>query len=69
MGVAEIHHELFAIVYGKNIMSEGTVRQWCRMFKGGQTVFMMKNKMVGWPSVVSDDLIQSVDQTISDSTS
>jgi hypothetical protein len=36
MSVAEIHCEL-CMAYGKNIMSEGTVRQWCRMFKGGQT--------------------------------
>jgi hypothetical protein len=31
----EIHHELCP-VYGKNVMSEGNVRQWCRMFKDGQ---------------------------------
>jgi hypothetical protein len=31
---AEIHHELCA-VYGQNIMSERTVRQWCRTFKDG----------------------------------
>jgi hypothetical protein len=42
----EIHHELLA-VYGQNIMSEGTVRQWCRMFKGGEQIFMMKSKVVG----------------------
>jgi hypothetical protein len=24
------------MVCGKNVMSEGTVRQWYRMFKGGQ---------------------------------
>jgi hypothetical protein len=29
---AEIHCELWA-VYGQNVMSEGTVRQWCRMYK------------------------------------
>jgi hypothetical protein len=32
MGVAEIHHEL-CVVYCQNVMNEGTVRQWCRMFK------------------------------------
>jgi hypothetical protein len=31
----EIHRGLCA-VYGQNVMSEGTVRQWCRMFKDGQ---------------------------------
>jgi hypothetical protein len=33
---AEIHRELCA-VYGQNVMNEGTVRQWCRMFKDEQT--------------------------------
>jgi hypothetical protein len=36
MGAAEIHCEL-CVVYGQNVMSEGSVRQWCRMFKDGQT--------------------------------
>jgi hypothetical protein len=31
----ETHRELCA-VYGQNVMSEGTVRQWCRMFKDGR---------------------------------
>jgi hypothetical protein len=34
MSAAEIHRELCA-VYGQIVMSEGTVRQWCRMFKDG----------------------------------
>jgi hypothetical protein len=34
MSAVEIHHELCA-VYGQNVMTEGTVRQWCRMFKDG----------------------------------
>jgi hypothetical protein len=34
--VAEIHRELYA-VYGQNVISEGTVREWCRMFKNGRT--------------------------------
>jgi hypothetical protein len=29
--------ELCAAVYGENVMSGGTVRQWCRMFKDGRT--------------------------------
>jgi hypothetical protein len=36
MSAAEIHREL-CTVYVKNVMSEGTVRQWCRMFKDGRT--------------------------------
>jgi hypothetical protein len=34
MNAVEIHHE-FCVVYGQNVMSEGTVRQWRRMFKDG----------------------------------
>jgi hypothetical protein len=33
MSGAEIHRELGAAVYGQNVMNEGTVRQWRRMFK------------------------------------
>jgi hypothetical protein len=36
VSAAEIHHELCTVVYGQNVMSEGTVRQWCRMFKDGR---------------------------------
>jgi hypothetical protein len=32
MSAAEIHHEL-CTVYDQNVMREGTVRQWCGMFK------------------------------------
>jgi hypothetical protein len=36
MTAVEIHHEL-CLVYGQNVMSEGTVRQWCRMFEDRRT--------------------------------
>jgi hypothetical protein len=36
MIAAEIHLELY-VVYVQNITSEGTVRQWCRVFKDGRT--------------------------------
>jgi hypothetical protein len=32
MSATEIHRELCAAVYGKNVMREGTTRQWRRMF-------------------------------------
>jgi hypothetical protein len=35
MNAVEIHYELCTAVYGQNVMSEGTVRQWRRMFKVG----------------------------------
>jgi transposase len=44
-------------------MSEGTVRQWCRMFKDGRPNFHDEERS-GRPYVVSDDLVQSVDQKI-----
>jgi hypothetical protein len=34
MSAVEIHCELCA-VYDQNVMSEGTIRQWCKMFKDG----------------------------------
>jgi hypothetical protein len=36
MNAMEIHHE-FCAVYDQNVMNEGTVKQWCRKFKDGQT--------------------------------
>jgi hypothetical protein len=36
MSAAEIHCELRAAVYGQHVMSQVTLRQWCRMFKGGR---------------------------------
>jgi hypothetical protein len=40
-------------------MSEGSVRQWCRMFI---EIFKMKDVVVGQPFAVSDDLDENVDQ-------
>jgi hypothetical protein len=37
VGAAEIHRELRAAIYGQDVMNEGTVRQWCRMFREGRT--------------------------------
>jgi hypothetical protein len=48
-------------VYGQNVMSEGTVRQWCKMFKDGRTD-VHNEEGSGQPSVLSDDLVQSVDK-------
>jgi hypothetical protein len=49
--------------WSQNVMSEGTVRQWCRMFKDGQTNVHNEERS-GQPSVRSDDLVQSVYQKI-----
>jgi hypothetical protein len=47
MSAVEIHRELCAVVYGQNVMNEGTVRQSCRMFKDEQKIFTMKSEVVG----------------------
>jgi transposase len=60
MSAAEIHRELCA-VYGQNLMSEGTVRKWCGMFKAGQINFHNEERC-DRPSVLSDELVQNVDQ-------
>jgi hypothetical protein len=44
-------------------MSEGTVRQWCRMFKDWRTNVYDEERS-GHTSVVSDYLVQFVDQKI-----
>jgi hypothetical protein len=62
MSAAEIHREL-CTVCGQNIMSEGTVRQWCRIFKDGRTDVHDEERN-DRSSVVGDDLVQSVDQKI-----
>jgi transposase len=62
MNSVENHRELCA-VYGQTVMSEGTVRQWCRMFKDGRTNVHNEERS-GRPAVVSDDLVQNVDQNI-----
>jgi hypothetical protein len=50
-------------VYSQNVMNEGAVRHWCRMFKAGWTD-VHDEEQSGQPSIVSDDLVQSVDQKI-----
>jgi hypothetical protein len=62
MSAAEIHHELCE-VYGQNVMSEGPVRQQCRMSKNGRTN-VHDEEQSGPPSSVSDDLVESVNQKI-----
>jgi hypothetical protein len=51
------------MIYGQNVMSEGALRQWCRMFRDGQTN-VCDIEQSGKPSAVSDDYVQNVDQKI-----
>jgi transposase len=48
----EIHREL-CTVYSQNVMSVGTVIQWCRMFKDGRTN-VHDEEQSGRPSVLSE---------------
>jgi hypothetical protein len=52
MTALEIHCEL-SMVYAQNVMSEGTVKWWCRIFKDGQTN-THNEEQIDWPSVVSE---------------
>jgi hypothetical protein len=45
-------------------MSEGTLGQCVECSKMGAQMFKMKSEVVGRSSVLSDDLVQSVDQKI-----
>jgi hypothetical protein len=68
MSAMEIHHELCAI-YGQNVRNEGTVRQWCRMFKVGQT--NVHDEQRSGQTICSEcALVQSVGikKTVKDST-
>jgi hypothetical protein len=56
MSAAEIHCELCAI-YGQYVMSEGTVRQWRRLFEDGRTDVHDEERS-GQSFVESDDLVQ-----------
>jgi transposase len=44
-------------------MNEGTIRQWCRRFKDGRTDVHDVERS-GRPSVMTDDIVQRVDQQI-----
>jgi hypothetical protein len=57
MSAAEIHRQLCAVC-GQNVMSEGTLRQLCRMFKDERTN-VQQTKRTKWSAiVVSDDPVQ-----------
>jgi hypothetical protein len=58
---AQIHRELCAAVFGQNVMSEDNGAERSKM---GKQMCTMKSEVVGRPSVVSDDLVQSIDEKI-----
>jgi len=61
---SEIHHQICQ-VYGDNAMSGGTVRKWVRMFnKGRENVH--DEARSGRPSLVNDDLVRKVNESVRD---
>jgi hypothetical protein len=61
MSAAEINRELCPVVYGQNVLDEGTQDIRAECSKMGEQMITMKSEVVGHPSVVSDDLVQSAD--------
>jgi len=61
---SEIHHQICQ-VYGDNVMSDGMVRKWVRMFNEGR-----ENEhdevWSGRPSLVNDDLVYTVNERVCD---
>jgi hypothetical protein len=62
ISAAEILNKLCTAVYSQNVMTEATIRKWCRMFSEWTNAH--DEEWSGRPSVVSDDFVQSVDQKI-----
>ena len=62
MKAAEIHHEI-SQVYDENIMSNGMIWKWVRVFKDGyMNVYHMEQS--GGTSFIAEDLVQKVDEKI-----
>jgi hypothetical protein len=61
MSTVETHYELCALCR-QNVMSEGTIRQWCRMFKDG--LRNINDEEQSRQPSVGNDLVQSVDNNL-----
>ena len=61
---SEIHHQICQ-VYGDNAMSDGMVRKWVRMFNEGREN-VHNDARSGRPSLVNDDLVRKVNETVRD---
>ena len=61
---SEIHHQICQ-VYGDNAMNDGMVREWVRMFNEGREMLHDEARS-GRPSLVNDDLVRKVNETVSD---
>jgi hypothetical protein len=56
----EIHRQLVS-VYGKDAMNRQNVAKWCREFEAGRRKDEIRG---GRPSVVTDEIIQKIDENI-----
>jgi len=61
---SEIHHQICQ-VYGDNAMSDGVVRKWVRMFNVGRENVHDEARS-GRPSLVNDDLVRKVNDSVRD---
>jgi len=61
---SEIHHQICQ-VYGDNVMSDGMVRKWVRMFNEGQENLHDEVRS-GRPSLVNDGLVRKVNERVRD---
>jgi len=61
---SEIHHQICQ-VYGDNAMSDGMVRKWVRMFNEGRENVHDEARS-GRTSLVNDDLVRKVNETVRD---
>ena len=59
---SEIHHQI-CHVYGDNVMSDGMVRKWVRMFNEGRENVHDEARS-GRPSLVNDDLVRKVNERV-----
>jgi len=61
---SEIHHQICQ-VYCDNVMSDGMVRKWVRMFNEGQENVHDEARS-GRPSLVNEDLVCKVNERVCD---
>jgi len=61
---SEIRHQICQ-VYGDNVMSDGVVRKWVRMFNEGRENVHDEARSVR-PSLVSDDFVRKVKESVRD---
>ena len=62
LSAANIHRAL-CTVYGQNVMSEGVVCQWIRLFKSGR-IDIHDEERSARPSEVSDELVKKIEENV-----